>query len=188
MPVQNKEHKISEKIYVNSKNKVGTKGPGQYIVHDGTADNKIGKVIKVLTITGDEELVDQAQAQLTDINYLLENAKRKGLLNAATQFEGEMDNIFPNDYQEAMNIIAQADSMFESLPSDVRNRFKGNPKEFLAFVQNPANGEELVKMGIAKGNDGFTRTGAPSGAPTDLNKDGKVDTVDTNADGVPDAN
>ena len=161
---------------------VGKHGPGQYVVHDGTA-SKIGKVKRVLTKTGDVDPVDQSQVHLTDLNYLLENARKQGLLNHAIAYTDKYDDIPAVDYQEALNIVVQAEQMFEHLPSSARNRFKGDPRQFLTFVQDPNNAAELQKMGLLKGNDGITATGAPSGAPTktDMNGNGTPDKLETPA-------
>ena len=179
---------VSTKHKVTKATDIGKKGPGQYILETGKIDLRGRPIRKVITVTGTHDPVDQAQAELTDINNLLEPARKKGLLDAVTKYEGQMDDIPAKTYEEAMNTVVQAQQMFDSFPADIRNRFKNNPQEFLEFTNNPKNGSELIKMGLAKGNDGFTQTGALSGAPTDLNKDGKVDTIDSNADGVPDTN
>jgi phage internal scaffolding protein len=160
----------------------GTKGPGQYVKLKGT------KVVKVKTFLGDTENTEQAQRALTDVHALLEPAIKKGLLRHSYDFEGEYDDIPAITYEDALNVKAKAESMFEQLPSAWRNKFNNDPKQFLDFTQNPDNGPEMAKMGMLRGNDGFTISGTPSGAPTDINKDGKVDTIDTNADGIADSN
>jgi hypothetical protein len=36
------------------------------------------------------------------------------------------------------------------IPSDIRKQFNNNPGEFLNFVSNPDNEEEMQKMGFVK--------------------------------------
>lgn len=55
------------------------------------------------------------------------------------------------EYQSAMLKVADAQSLFERLPAEVRLRFKNDPSEFLTFAENPANQADMVKMGLAKG-------------------------------------
>jgi phage internal scaffolding protein len=179
---------ISKKHYVSKKSDIGKNGPGQYIFEGTKTDSRGKPMRKVVTVTGEHDPVDQAQAHLTEIDNLLEPARKKGLLDAVTKFEGEMDDIPVADFEQAMNTVVQAQTMFDAMPHEVRTRFANDPSKFLEFVNNPDNAQEMMSMGLIKGNDGKTRTGAPSGAPTDLNNDGQVDTVDTNADGIPDAN
>jgi hypothetical protein len=141
--------------------------PGQY---------RCGK--KIVTVTGTESRVDQAQAINTDLANLLEPAMRKRLLRHSVKFAGQYDDLPYTDYRDAMNKIAIAKSMYEQLPPDLTGRFQ-DPGEFLKYVQNPANAKEMQDLGILQGNDGLTGTGAPSGAPTktDMNGDGKPDNL-----------
>lgn len=166
--------KIGEimKYHVNAKKDVGSKGPGQYVYPVKKGIQKF----KCVTYTGDETRVEQSAAIETDLNELLRPAIEKGLLRHSLKFEGEYDDIPVASYEEAQIIIAEAKSMYEELPSQIRKRFDG-PKGLLEFVQNPNNVNEMKELGILKGNDGITRTGAPSGAATPQ---------DQNANGIPD--
>lgn len=52
-------------------------------------------------------------------------------------------------YQEALNTVINAQEQFDNLPSELREKFHNEPSEFLAFVKDPSNNEELVKLGLA---------------------------------------
>ena len=52
------------------------------------------------------------------------------------------------DFQEALNIVNEANALFGSLSSDVRKRFDNDPAKFLEFCNDPANGDELVSLGL----------------------------------------
>jgi len=52
------------------------------------------------------------------------------------------------DYQEAMEYIAGAKSLFGELPAIVRERFKNDPGLFLDFVQDEKNAPEMREMGL----------------------------------------
>jgi len=54
------------------------------------------------------------------------------------------------DYHEALNIVADAESMFEELPSTIRAQFENDPHKFLEFVQDPNNLDEMRELGLAK--------------------------------------
>jgi hypothetical protein len=137
---------------------------------------KVEGMNKIVTITAPESQVQQSDQHLTDINRLLEPAMRKGALRHSIKFAGKYDDIPYRDYQDAQYKIAEAKTMYEELPSNIRQEFD-NPGKFLEFVQNPANADRMKQMGILKGNDGKTAQGAPSGAPTQTDMDG---------DGIPD--
>lgn len=109
------------------------------------------KVRKVLVKTSGKTLVEQHHR--TEVKKMVADIERRGLLRASTKFEGEFDDYPDYDFQEAQFMIAKAKSMFESMPSGVRKRFKNDPGEFMNFINNPDNIEESVKMGLRTGYD-----------------------------------
>lgn len=140
----------------NKNNKEYTEGT--YKIMD--SDNK--RCLKVITITGTLSKVDQSYGQDLSINNLIAKADKKNLLKHQVKFEGEYDDIPFTDYQEAMNEIAKANSMFHALPSNIRSKFE-NPGKFLEFAQNPENKQKLTEMGILRGIDGKTLKGDDTG-------------------------
>jgi len=52
------------------------------------------------------------------------------------------------DYQSAMELVAGAQSLFEEIPSNIRNRFQNDPALFLDFCSNEKNREEMAEMGL----------------------------------------
>lgn len=135
------------------------KPPGQYVIKD----QKTGRVLKCVTITGFTSRVEQSYGEQLDINRLLEPAIRKGLLRHGLKFEGEYDDIPVGDFMEAQLIIAKGKSMFEALPAAIRTKFDGKPEKFMAFVQDPKNAPWLKEQGILKGLDGMDKDGNPTG-------------------------
>lgn len=55
------------------------------------------------------------------------------------------------DFQASLKLVKRVQEAFASLPSKVRNRFENDPARFLAFCSDPANGPELVALGIQVG-------------------------------------
>lgn len=59
------------------------------------------------------------------------------------------------DFQTAMNTIADANAMFEELPSKIRNRFENDPMKYLSFINerdadgNLVNLDEMYDIGLA---------------------------------------
>jgi len=142
---------------INDDKKVD-KRPGQLVIK-----NPQGKVIKVTTVTGQKNRVEQSFAEDLDINRMLEPMHKKGLLRHSVKFEGEYDDIPAGDFQEAQFIVARGKSMFEQLPSKTRLKFENNPAKFMQFVQNPENIDWLKKNGIVKGLDGIDAQGVNTG-------------------------
>lgn len=48
----------------------------------------------------------------------------------------------------SMNIVAQARSHFEQLPSYLRERFSNDPTKLVAFVNDASNYDEALKLGL----------------------------------------
>lgn len=84
-----------------------------------------------------------------DINTIMDRVT-KGLAvdhHAKHQLNYGVTN--PNSYHKSMNIITTADSMFNDLPSKIRNEFHNNPQEFLKFVQDPKNADHANELGLS---------------------------------------
>lgn len=100
-------------------------------------------------------LTEQHTAHLTNINYLMEKYKPDELaayIAARSQYREEIlghDFASEPEFQEAKNIVYRSKQEFESLPDDIKMSFK-NHVEFLKFIDNPANAEKMIRLGILK--------------------------------------
>lgn len=54
----------------------------------------------------------------------------------------------PVSYHDALNILNDAQEQFSVLPAKIRARFGNNPQEMLSFLNDPANMDEAVKLGL----------------------------------------
>lgn len=59
---------------------------------------------------------------------------------------GDVSNV--EDYQTSKNKVIAADKAFKKLPAAVRSRFKNDPAELFAFLDNASNLEEAKKLGL----------------------------------------
>ena len=87
-----------------------------------------------------------------DINNIVKSYRMTGQINhmRANAAQGVYEELpDPIDFQMSLNILQEASDSFASLPSQVRKRFDNDPAEFLAFMANPANQDEIIKMGLA---------------------------------------
>lgn len=78
----------------------------------------------------------------------MERFLRTGILDFTQKNEPRYGEVTALDYQTAMLHIAKAKSMFEELPAQVRAYFRNEPRDFLEFVQDPANRKECAEMGL----------------------------------------
>nr|QJB19550.1 MAG: internal scaffolding protein [Microvirus sp.] len=100
-------------------------------------------------------LAEQHTAHMTNINYLIDKYKPDELaayLAARNQYKKE---ILGHDFSQelpldqAMNVVVSSRKEFEKLPENVRNNFR-NHLEFLKFIDNPANEQKLIDLGVLK--------------------------------------
>lgn len=54
----------------------------------------------------------------------------------------------PQDYQECLEHLFNADEQFASLPARVRERFGNDPSQLFSFLADSANRDEAVKLGL----------------------------------------
>lgn len=119
---------------------------------------------RVLLNTG-EGLTEQAHKDECDMNLILREYSRTGIIRHTRKHEGRYDDIPAMDFRQAMELVAEARDSFQELPADMRKRFGNDPYAFLGYVQDPNNKAELQKLGMLKGNDGLDRNGKPTQAP-----------------------
>ena len=93
---------------------------------------------------------DQSFKTTCDILNIILRYDNSGLIthvNSAIAEYGDYTEV--NEYQEAMNLVSHANESFEEIPSDIRKRFGNDAGLFFEFATNPANADELVKLGLA---------------------------------------
>lgn len=83
-----------------------------------------------------------------DINIILSKFQKTGRLPLRDRVPIYDDFSTVTDYKESLEILLKATDQFDNLPSELRNRFKNDPAEFLKFVEN-AEHKELVELGLA---------------------------------------
>lgn len=84
-----------------------------------------------------------------DINSIMRKFQKTGTIDHVSKYQSEYGFATPQSLHEAANVVARAQTMFEELPSLVRNKFSNRPEDFLAFVQDPKNADECIELGLA---------------------------------------
>lgn len=101
---------------------------------------------RVATPSGGERVTDGSQAESVDINNIVKQFTKTGLM---PQRQGaRYEDVSSHDYMAMRNFIADKESLFRGLPARVRARFGGDFYQLLRWIENPANREEAVKLGI----------------------------------------
>jgi phage internal scaffolding protein len=83
-----------------------------------------------------------------DINHIM---KKFGPLGQFPQRDDAIYGDFSEagTYQEALERVKKAELQFSGLPAEVRKRFKNDIPGFLEFCADPANKDEMIKLGLA---------------------------------------
>jgi len=86
-------------------------------------------------------------------------------------FYGDL-SAMPDSYHAALNYVRATEQMFLELPADLRARFDNDPQQFINFVEDPANTDELVKLGFLSSEPLPEASGdrAPQSAPKGAQK------------------
>lgn len=122
-------------------------------------------------------LTEQHTAHLTDINYLIETYKPDELAayiaakNQHRQAVYGVDLSKEPSFQDAKNIMYQLKEGFKALPEEIRNQFS-NHIEFLKFIDNPANQEKMLRLGLMTKKE-IAQTATPVTPPTQETKEPK---------------
>lgn len=96
-------------------------------------------------------LTKQSHKNECDINTILKQYSKTGIISHInTQSPQYLELPDALDYQESLNVVAEASIAFDSLPSVVRDHFKNDPLNFLSSFSDPSQRETLEKFGLLK--------------------------------------
>jgi phage internal scaffolding protein len=121
----------------------------------------MSKVVKFKTPYGDrnrygfetsgESMTQQSHAAAADVRNIIKQYDRTGLIanvNKGIAQYGDYSEI--NEYQEALNMVIEANESFAQIPSHIRQQFNNDAGLFFEFATDPKNKEEMQKMGLAE--------------------------------------
>lgn len=101
----------------------------------------------------------QSFAEDADINTIVRRFGLTGQLpnGVAVPQSGDFSGV--TDFQSALNLVLDAQAAFLEVPGELRARFNHDPAQFIAFVEDPVNREEAMKLGFITRPVELTRTG-----------------------------
>lgn len=94
-----------------------------------------------------------------DINTIMSKYQSTGVIEHLTKRQGGYGDVSAATcYQDALDIVEQAEEEFSNLPSSIRYKLDNDPAKFLDWINDPANLDEMVELGLAtkhsvSGND-----------------------------------
>lgn len=92
----------------------------------------------------------QSFKQECDINNIMKKYMKNGVLPELIKRDpryGDFSNV--PDYQTSLETVQMAHDQFNALSAKVRERFNNDPANFLAFVHDDKNIDEMIKLGLA---------------------------------------
>lgn len=95
--------------------------------------------------------VKEAPKELSDVNSIVARYRRNGSfdhVSKAAPIFADVSQI--GDFRGCVARVRAAEEAFDSLPAVIRSRFSNDPAKLVDFIQDPANLDEGVKLGLMK--------------------------------------
>ena len=84
-----------------------------------------------------------------DIHHILKRYDKSGVLDHVNDSKARYgDFVNVDDYHASLDKVMRSEELFDSLPSKVRSKFENDPGQFLDFVGNPENRDEMIELGL----------------------------------------
>ncbi len=91
----------------------------------------------------------QQFAKECDINNILKRFGKSGQLDHLAAKPPEYGVVEGSDLHTLMNVVAEANSAYESLPDLLRDRFS-SPSALVAFLGDESNRDEAIDLGLVE--------------------------------------
>ena len=132
--------------------------------------NHFDRVRVSIEFNPDEKRTKSQFKDECDINKIMDKFHKTGLISHTAKYAPQYgDALSIDELHEAKFKIAEANTMFEELPSPWRKKFE-NIENFLEFVGDPKNEEEMREMGLLPKNDAETASTDDKPKPTETPK------------------
>lgn len=97
----------------------------------------------------EETLAQQHFKEQCDINRIVAQYAKTGLVPQSTATPMAEDFVGITDYHTAMNAIRRGNEAFSTLNADVREKFQNDAGRFVDFCLDPGNLDEVIALGLA---------------------------------------
>ncbi len=109
----------------------------------------------------------QSMRDECDINKIMAKYQKTGAVAHVNRHGAEYGFATSDDFLTSMTIVTQAQTMFDGLPSTIRNRFANSPGAFLDFVQDANNADEMQTLGLTAQKEQGDLEDPPKADPKD---------------------
>lgn len=93
-------------------------------------------------------LTEQEHKNSCDINYIVAQFKKTGILPETTKIAHYSDNTQIPTLEDAFRTVSEAQEAFLSLPANIRRLMDNDPSKMEDFLRNDENTDILLKYGI----------------------------------------
>lgn len=116
-----------------------------------------------LSFKYDPGLTEQSHKDSCDINRIMATYAKTGqmpiLVDRVPQY-GDFSSV--HDYHSALNAIVLAEDVFMELSASIRKEFDNDPAKFLEAVEDPAQRDRLVELGVLSTSEADNASGLPT--------------------------
>lgn len=119
------------------------------IKYEGEKDHsKVARFVEVKNFG--PTMASQASADEVDINKIMARVQKGQTVlgSDGEPFYGDVSDL--GGLQEALMKVQEAEDLFMQYPAEVREKFENNPVNMIGFLEDPANLDEAIKMGLIK--------------------------------------
>lgn len=100
-----------------------------------------------ISFEGEESMTEQSHKDACDINVIMARYEKTGVAPGTFFSPNYGDFTGIDDFHSASNAVIAAQDAFMGLDAHLRKRFNNDPGEFLAFMDDPKNLDEIVSLG-----------------------------------------
>jgi len=90
----------------------------------------------------------QSFKEEANINNIMHQYIQTGVMPSGRHQLQFGDFTSPDQYADLLNRVLEARQDFDTLPSDIRDRFANSPEQLIKFMSNPDNEAEAIKLGL----------------------------------------
>ncbi|WVR22147.1 MAG: internal scaffolding protein [Malazfec virus 6] len=96
---------------------------------------------------------DQSFKKDCDVNTIMARFMKTGQISHLAKGTAAYHDVSDvPDLDEALTIVAKAQSTFDALPANIRRRFGNSPTEMTTFLMDPKNAQEAFELGLLSEN------------------------------------
>lgn len=91
-------------------------------------------------------VTEQHHAKTCNINYIIAKYQKTGLVSHINKHEGRYGDVSGADYERAMELVTDQETMFNELPSSVRAHYDNDVAEYLEHVRTAEGAAEHAQL------------------------------------------